>query len=62
MPEGSTGYIQFTPYLNVTIGDLYYVYTGPLVYDELYVGEVWGATPKEIAGGFADGLFELVLK
>lgn len=62
VPAGRTGYIQFTPYLSVTVGGMYHVYIAPLVTNEYYVGEVWGATPKEIAGGFADGLFELVLK
>ena len=62
VPEGEIGYVQFTPYLNVTVGDLYYIYMAPFVYDEVYIGEVWGSSPKQIAGGFADGAYELILK
>ena len=62
VPRGYIGYIQFTPYLNVTEGDLYYLYSDILFQDEIYLGEVWGSAPREIEGGFADGLFELILR
>ncbi len=62
IPAGYIGYIRFTPYMNYTVGDLYYVYVASLVYDEIHLGEVWGASPKKLANGKCDGLFELIYK
>ena len=48
--------------MNYTVGDLYYIYVASLVYDETYLGEVWGASPKKLSNGFCDGLYELIYK
>ena len=60
VPAGRTGYVQFTPRFDVTVGDLYYVYTAPFVSEETYLGEVWGSSPRMLDNGFADGTYELV--
>lgn len=62
VPSGNIGYIQFTPYLNITEGDLYMVSVLPGIIDETYMGEAWGASPIKTSGGFAYGIFELMLK
>ena len=61
VPSGELGYIQFTPYLNVTEGDLYHIYAAPFVYLENYLGKVWGKSPRKY-GDLADGIYELVLR
>lgn len=61
VPAGYTGYVQFTPYYNVTVGDLYYLTITPFDIIETNMGEVWGASPKELPSGLADGIYELKL-
>jgi len=60
--SGKNGYIKFTPYLDVTVGNLsmfFYDYaTG--VSGFLDVGEVWGASPRKLPSGFTNGLYEVV--
>jgi hypothetical protein len=62
VPSGRTGYIQFTPYLNVTSGNLYQIYVSSYGTTETNLGSVWGKSPKSLSNGFADGLYELVTR
>lgn len=65
VPANKIGYVQFTPYLNVTVGDVYrYHYTLPLyiLIRQEYVGGAWGGSPIRLAGGYADGIYELKVK
>ena len=57
---GETAYVRFTPYLDVTVGDLYYITVAAGHYNESNLGEVWGKSPRMLPNGFADGLLELV--
>lgn len=59
VPAGVIGHMQFTPYLNVTLGKLYQVASDPLYPDEVCVGDVVGYSPQTV-GSFANGLYELV--
>lgn len=61
IPAGEIGYVQFIPYYNVSIGDLYQGNSESSLPDT-YKGEVWGQSPKKLASGLADGLYELVIK
>lgn len=61
IPAGEIGYVQFIPYYNVSIGDLYQGHSESSLPDT-YKGEVWGQSPKKLASGLADGLYELVIK
>ena len=62
VPSGKIGYVQFTPYLNYTEGEIYLVTVLPGYMDEMHIGDAWGACPIEIPGGFANGIFELILR
>lgn len=61
VPSGKTGYIQFTPYLNYTQGNvtMYYYVAG--IFKTLDMGLQWGTSPKKV-GGYTDGLYELKFK
>lgn len=62
VPEGKTGYVQFTPYLMYTKGTMLekkYL-DGVLLSSNSY--SVWGRTPKTLPSGLADGRYELVIK
>lgn len=62
VPSGKTGYIQFRPKYNVTEGTLtQYVRTDSIL-DDVYTFDVWGRCPIKLATGFADGVYELVLR
>lgn len=61
VPAGKIGYIQFTPYFDVTVGDLYQGHSESSLADR-FLGEVWGKSPQKIDTGFANGLFELVTR
>ncbi len=63
VPAGKTGYIQFKPRLDVTKGHLYekFYFNGALQ-STTDMGECWGACPKKLSSGFADGTYELILK
>lgn len=62
VPSNRVGYIQFTPYLHVTEGDLYYIQITPAGTYENFVGTAWGASPVRTGNGFADGCYELILR
>lgn len=61
VPSGRTGYIRFTPYMNVTTGNLYQIYISSYGTEEKNLGTVWGYSPKALSNGIADGLYELVI-
>ncbi len=60
VPAGKTGYIKFTPYRNVTVGELYedVFYNGTYM-STLDQGISYGYSPKKLSNGFADGIFAL---
>jgi len=63
VPEGKIGYVQFTPYLNVSEGDVYYCVassTGKIT--KIYEGTAWGSCPKKLSNGMADGIYQLILR
>lgn len=61
IPSGKTGYVQFRPRYNVTEGTLtQYVTTDSIV--ETYKYDVWGQSPIKLATGFADGIYERILR
>lgn len=61
IPAGEIGYVQFTPYYDVSIGDLYQGHSESSLPDT-YKGEVWGRSPQKLPSGLACGLYELVIK
>lgn len=64
VPSGRTGEIRFTPRLNVSVGDLTRNFVSPFPphpITQTQLGEAWGASPRRLASGLADGTFELVL-
>lgn len=61
VPAGKTGYIQFTPRLNVSVGNVLMTFWVSGIYKSLDMGESWGASPAK-AGSFTDGIYELILR
>ena len=62
VPAGRRGYVQFTPYVDYSIGSLYLVSVAPFYQEETMVGQVWYTSPVKLANGIADGVYELVLR
>lgn len=63
IPAGRTGYIEFTPYLRVSVGTLtrkIISSTGIVTSSKDY--NVWGKSPIKLSSGFADGLYALKLR
>ena len=62
IPSGKTGYVQFKPYYNVSLGILNekIFYDLHLMHDNYY--DAWGQCPVETSTGFADGVYELIIK
>lgn len=59
IPAGKTGYIQFTPYYNLSTGTIVRrLYSPSLVKTERFKG--WGRSPIKLSTGFADGIYALV--
>lgn len=60
--SGKTGYIQFTPYYNKTIGGLYQIQVSTINPNppEYYLGQVWGLSPKKTSTGELDGRYDLI--
>ena len=60
VPAGKKGYIQFTPYLNVSVGNVTMYYWVGGVFKTLDMGENWGSSPKKV-GNFTDGNYEIII-
>lgn len=62
VPSGKIGYVKFTPYFNETRGDLTEksYQAGTLVDTKVYTAD--GTSPIELSTGFADGLYQLILR
>lgn len=62
IPSGRTGYIQFRPRYHVTEGTLTQYITTDSVSSVNDTFNVWGQCPVKLASGFADGIYERVLR
>lgn len=61
VPSGKTGYVQFTPYLNRTTGELWATITNGTTITKSKISNITAHSPIKV-GSTADGLFELRIK
>ncbi len=62
--SGRTAYVQFVPYLDVSVGNLKGIFMTDFGDIEQIVdyGSSWGATPQKLDNGWADGAYQLIYK